>query len=302
MAYNPANQLALVFGGQSTNTGLLNDLWLTNGWQWLQYSTQHYPSPRSDASLAYDQARQVAVLFGGIQDGAFLDDTWVFNGYDWVEQHPTVRPPPRSGAKMVYDPIRELTYLFGGSFSFETTYQIYGDMWSWDGQTWKQLQPASLPLARSGAQMAFDPVRQEVVLFGGHNVAALLNDTWVWDGSSWSEAHPQHYPANPFTTAGMIFDEQRGQVILVGFSSASGQYRSQTWVWDGSDWIELLTYQTLPIEMSYGGELVYMPGLQSVMYFNAFRQKPPDFEAIIARSEVWALYPGYQLYCPQIIR
>jgi hypothetical protein len=49
----------------------------------------HAPSPRSEASMAYDAAREQVVLFGGIVQGGRRGDTWTWDGGDWTHQPAT---------------------------------------------------------------------------------------------------------------------------------------------------------------------------------------------------------------------
>ncbi len=69
--------------------------------------------------------------------------------------------PPRAQSSMAYDEKSAATILFGGDDLMDT--------WSWDGQNWDQLYPASVPPARSEASMAYDATNRQIVLFGGIN-------------------------------------------------------------------------------------------------------------------------------------
>ena len=40
------------------------------------------------------------------------------------------------------------------------------------------------PLARSGHAMAYDSVRQRVLLFGGFQMPNLYAEAWEWDGTT----------------------------------------------------------------------------------------------------------------------
>jgi hypothetical protein len=144
---NPINKIALLFGGINSTIGELNDLWLTNGLSWIQFQTPHAPKPRSDASMAYDEVHQVAVLFGGIGDGELLGDTWLFNGINWIQQQPLVSPSPRTGASMAYDAERNVTILFGGLVDTSGKFdEALNETWTWDGEIWEQQFPATPPL------------------------------------------------------------------------------------------------------------------------------------------------------------
>lgn len=100
---------------------------------------------------------------------------------------------------------------------------------------WHRRSPASSPPARSGACMAYDAIRGDVVLVGGGDRAKGFSDTWTWDGSNWMERSPSVSP--PFVLYGhMAFDPARRVVVLWGGISYGGAYPTDTWTWDGTDW------------------------------------------------------------------
>jgi hypothetical protein len=216
LVLNPINKLGLLFGGINANTGELNDLWVTDGHSWMQYHTPHSPEPRTDASMAYDEARQAAVLFGGSGGGRLLGDTWIFDGVDWIQRQPKTVPSPRNVASMAYDAERDLTVLLGGlTNTGEKYFEAVNEMWIWDGGTWRQQFPATLPPARLGANMVYDPTHKTVLLFGGGVGGGFLEDTWIWDGAVWVERYPQHHPTGR-ANFGMAYDQDRQQIILFG--------------------------------------------------------------------------------------
>ena len=94
------------------------------------------------------------------------------------------------------------------------------------------------PAARSDAAMAYDPVREVTVMFGGRSDAGDLGDTWTWDGRAWRQQHPAVSPPAR-EGAGMAFDRRSGRVLMVGGwnSTYLGPDGSgETWSWDGSTW------------------------------------------------------------------
>lgn len=98
---------------------------------------------------------------------------------------------------------------------------------------WLQVNPAQSPPPRSHAAMAFDYVRDRIVLWGGYGTNGnTLNDTWELDGSNWTERSPARRPPN--TVGVMDFDRGRGRVVLV----VPGSLGADTWEWDGSDWTQ----------------------------------------------------------------
>lgn len=99
---------------------------------------------------------------------------------------------------MAYDPVRHETVLFGGVDVSNTGLR---DTWLWDGSRWTEAHPSgSLPPARTGAAMVWDPNKRRILLVGGAPVLPttgecigdarcpnrFLADVWAWDGNGWT--------------------------------------------------------------------------------------------------------------------
>jgi hypothetical protein len=129
-----------------------------------------------------------------------------------------------------------------------------------------------------------------VLLFGGGSGGGLRDDTWIWDGANWIEQQPMHRP--PARAGfGVTYHPGKQQIVLFGGQSFGGT-ATDTWVWDGQDWTQLQLVQSPPPEVADDPQLIYLPVLQSVVLYNAFRQKTitsDDSFTITERSEVWAL-------------
>ncbi len=63
--------------------------------------------------MAYDSARGVTVLFGGLRYPNVFDDTWEWDGTTWT-QLAIPGPPPRQRHGMAYDTARGVTVFFRG--------------------------------------------------------------------------------------------------------------------------------------------------------------------------------------------
>lgn len=106
------------------------------------------------------------------------------------------------------------------------------------------------PSPRVFASMAYDPISQRLILFGGSTSTAdaglpqggglsPLGDTWAWNGKVWTQLHPKHSP--PAMAGGkLVLDPVSGHLVLIsGFSASdSNGFPIQTgmWSWAGSDW------------------------------------------------------------------
>ena len=81
MAYDNRAHRTLMFGGLNIGVGILGDTWELRGTTWRQLATTG-PAPRVHCALAFDEARNQFVLFGGGGSQGGLRDTWV-----WTECH-----------------------------------------------------------------------------------------------------------------------------------------------------------------------------------------------------------------------
>lgn len=62
--------------------------------RWVRATPRADPAPRSGFGLAFDEARGVTVMFGGLFSGE-VSDTWEYDGTTWT-QRSTGGPPGRS--------------------------------------------------------------------------------------------------------------------------------------------------------------------------------------------------------------
>ncbi len=87
------------------------------------------------------------------------------------------------------------------------------------------------PGARMVPALAYDPVRDRVVMFGGgHSSAAPDNVTWELAGDTWIRRYPARSPPGRVGGA-MAYDASRGVMVLFG-----GYNNNDTWEWDGTNW------------------------------------------------------------------
>lgn len=222
----------------------LLELWGWDGTKWSLISADpDGPVWRNWAAAAYDTARDVLVIHGGLQSQNRFDETWEWDGQRWT-LFTGSGPGAREGALMAYDAEHEKMLLFGGA---TPDMQIRGDTWEWDGQTWTKVSESG-PAPRFPGGMVYDPVRKEVLMYSGHfadpsGSAIDYDDLWAWDGSTWQEKisvdglTPDHR-----THAGFVFDPITGKILLIG--SGSETFLSDVWAWDGSKWEELPTSNT----------------------------------------------------------
>jgi hypothetical protein len=71
----------------------------------------------------------------------------------------------------------------------------------------------AIPSARWGHVMAYDPVRNKIILFGGAPTRTeMLGDTWEWDGSKWQKLQVSGPTLRAY--AAMAFDAKHKKIIM----------------------------------------------------------------------------------------
>ncbi|MCP3982725.1 MAG: hypothetical protein GY716_25825 [bacterium] len=154
------------------------------------------------------------------------------------------------------------------------------------GSSWTDRSSTADPPARSGARMAYDAARGEVVMFGGGVGSAasqLFDDTWIRSGGSWTELFPVTAPAAR-SNFQMAYDTGRQEILLFGgFDGTFNQWRDETWVWNGVDWT-LLSPAVSPVGRA-DGDMVYDIAREEIVLFGGFVNGPSPTRA--ADTWVW---------------
>jgi hypothetical protein len=251
MTYDAVRKQTLYVSGQFDDSG--NSL-ADQTWTWDSVSlvwTQRFPASSPNvhmASLAFDENRGVAVLFGGVwfstrTTGTGIvphigTSTWTWDGNNWTLATPAEHPTARVYASIAYDPIRGRVVLFGGCSDTGCT-TVLQDTWTWDGVNWKQESPLFFPTPRSQASMTFDPTLGKVVLFGGRSNSdpTGLGDMYAWDGGNWTQLHPLNVPLARYG-AGFAYSRVDSGLLLYGGTGLTG-YLPETWLWNGITWTQL---------------------------------------------------------------
>lgn len=222
---------ALVFRRGVATTPLSRQTWERGSAAWSLILPTDSPTARRDFGLAFDSARERAVLYGGSVGGTSNAETWEWDRANWT-QRTVSGPPALDGTALAHDASRNVTVLFGG----RTNGTVTNETWEWNGDAWTQ-RAAVGPAARFDHALAFDSIRNRVVLFGGSDSVIRNGETWEWDGNQW-EARATTGPAARQGHA-LAFDVDRRVTVLFGGSTAFGP-TAETWEWDGSSWTQRL--------------------------------------------------------------
>jgi hypothetical protein len=244
------------------------EIWSWDGTRWtLVTADPEGPTWRNWAAIAYDPARNVLVVHGGIQNQMNgFDETWEWDGYSW-KTFISTGPGGREGALMVYDATRQAMVLFGGAEGME----IKGDTWEWKDGEWSKVSEIG-PAPRFPAGMVYDPLRQQVLLYSGHFAASSgdfvpFDDLWAWDGVNWKQLPVQGETPGHRTHAALVFDPDTENILL--FSGGADTFLSDIWAWDGESWMGL-PVSGMPARS--GHSVAYDPGRDRFVLFGGIDQ------------------------------
>jgi hypothetical protein len=163
---------------------------------------------------------------------------------DWVSMTVAACPPPASDqyASSMFIGGVPSVIVFGGKQRSPDggSGGERGDTWSWDGTHWHEI-PNSVAPVLDNAAIAYDPIHNQVVMFGGFESAVpgqgeYSDITWTFDGTSWTEHDP--------TAAGIPQPPARGYEFMSTdpghgvfmFGGQNGHLMNDAWEWDGVRW------------------------------------------------------------------
>jgi hypothetical protein len=230
MIYDPVRDRMVVFGGNTGNR-FLNDLWapsLAGSFAWTQLTPSGTPPSAREAHTAiYDPVRDRMVVFGGADGASFFNDVSALSlagGPSWTKLTPTGTPPSaRLYHTAIYDPVRDRMVVFGGYSA-----DFLNDVWALslaDSLVWTQLTPAGTPpSARYSHTAIYDPVRDRMVVFGGHDGSSPLNDVWALSlaaSPAWSQLAPAATPPSARYSHTAIYDSVRDRMVVFGGADSS---------------------------------------------------------------------------------
>jgi hypothetical protein len=257
-AYDPVSKKIVVFGGFGPQ-GYLNETWTFDGTNWAKVNTATAPPVRTSASMAYDKVSRKIVLFGGYNGQNYLADTWTWDGSTstWTNANPVHAPVAVTGPMMFTDPANGHADVYGGfdgQFYQATTYQ-------WTGTDWNNLNPKTVPYARSIAVTATNGATKTAVVFDGLGDLNPYN-TWTWDGTNWTMQSPKTQPPSRYGAPGAYDPALRAVITFAG--GEGGIDIDDTWAWTtANNWVQLTPAQS-PVARE-GHNMVWDPVIGHVV-------------------------------------
>ena len=132
-------------------------------------------------------------------------------------------PVGRYLAAFAWDTVDHEALLFGGCTRSGSL--ILGDTWTYVNGTWTNLTSSlpQAPPARCGAEVAFDPTSQRLILAGGINTTGkILSDTWAFSHGAWTNITTQvsgALPVHGIAVGAAATDWAHSRLVLFGGES-----------------------------------------------------------------------------------
>lgn len=187
--YDRRRQRVVLFGGVAPNDSALFDTWEWDGNAWTR-AMEGGPDRWANA-LVYDATGDRLLLHAierGRGRGVYRTELYAWTGSAWNLVGAALSGPEIS-------PTQAIAGLNTGILLFDGgTQQGSASTWRWSVDAWTRLDAATAPALRNGHAMAYDPVRNRVVLFGGFRSQQNFRDTWEWTGQAWIEVNSTGVP------------------------------------------------------------------------------------------------------------
>lgn len=246
LADDPARGRLVLFGGELSNgltgkSSYSSDTWLWDGVRWL-LSDAKGPSGRYNHLMAYDEARQQVVMYGGHDNKSSFRETWVWDGMSWTKAHDDGPLFDATGAgipgySMAYDASLRRVVLATRYYTGGLSYR--GETWTWDGSRWDKISDSSPDELARGA-LVYDGARGELLCIpsvglgtsSDLKISVLKGDRWVVKAASPIRGG-----------AGVFYDSGQRKVVLFGGSGNAcrnglSSTCRDTWLWDGVGWAQ----------------------------------------------------------------
>ena len=246
-------------------------IWGWDGTQW-QRVTEGGPPGRILGGTAYDEKRNVLILYGGrpVELEPCSQETWEWDGQSW-EKKEASPPTACDHVKMVYDSANGVSLLFSGLDPSESP---VNETWSWNGQEWKRLSEEG-PDSRGHFGFVHDPNHAQTMLYGGYT-SGPSDEFWAWQDAAWQEID---FPGpGKLSHLGMTYDTDANALYIFGGGTRSSTFSSltdQTWVLTGGNWNELTPAHS-PSERG-SPALGYDPARKRIVLYGGFDASQNQF-------------------------
>jgi hypothetical protein len=132
-----------------------------------------------------------------------------------------------------------ISVMFGGQ---DDSYTLLNTTYEWNGKTkqWANTTPVTSPGARRSHNMAYNPLTDKILMFGGRKAGSPYswNDTWEYNCAlkTWAQLSPVTVPKERYCQS-MVWDSYNSRIWMFGGYNPYDGHFNQFWYWSGTNWI-----------------------------------------------------------------
>lgn len=275
LTYQDTNQTLLYTGGVCTNATGVDDSYEWDGTTWNKLTLVSPATRLFGAAMAFDQQRQVAIMFGGSPVvGLPANETWTYGSLVWITLSDFTRPGPRSLFAFTTDPVSNTIWMYGGTDDFTT----FSDFWQYQNGQWQDMSVDSTPVGCLTPTAAFDTDRSKLVMICADAGAG----TYEWDGTAWKNFTGLKTVPPFHRFASMTYDPTIKKTVLFGGFDGT-RYLDQTWTWDGTTWAQ---QKKNPAPARALSSMWYDPTLKKTVIYGGVGQ-PTTTDRVTRYNDMW---------------
>lgn len=213
---------------------------------WVDRTGPNGPSPRYGHAMCYDPVHGYTLMVGGATGTVWTLNTWRWNGTSW--QSLGSAPFSFSGGSSTSYLQPHCTMTFHAAtgtvllMASVDAPPYSATSWAWNGTSWTSLGDTGLSahVFSSSVGSAYDPVRQETILFSGADLPRVA----VWNGTTWTLRTAL---VAPYVTRdiSLAWDNSVNRIVLTAIGYVSGNPIARIYEWTGLSW-NLRLPATLP--------------------------------------------------------
>lgn len=227
------------FGNLTTGeltTGTETDIELA--YRWLDITTGSEPQGRAAHSAVWDSFNKQMIVFGGTHDvipgvssPEDLKDVWTYDPTSKKWFSGSDAPTARREHAAVWDTQNNQMIVYGGAN--RSTDVRFKDTWTYNPATKSWTRKADGPTGRSWAPAVWDPIHNQMIVFGGY---PGFSDTWAYIPSDDTWVKKADHPTVRWSHMA-VWNNKDGVVIVFGGVSTH-THLSDTWIYDPkrNDW------------------------------------------------------------------
>jgi hypothetical protein len=241
-----------------------NSTWEFENNTWTELHPLNHPTPEPSDGIAYD-AHDGYVLLYDYAKGYGNPSTWKWSDGNWTNLNLTTEPNLGHDLginSMTYDAADGYVLLVQESNVTCGPAGLCLLTWAFSDGVWTDLTGESTltPPLLSYTSITYDPVIQEVILFGGDNFTSsrlAVNETWAFRAGQWTDLASRVSPP-PRYSAALGYDPSTVQVITYGGEGtvpngeggATYYPLADMWAFSNDSWTELVPSLSASLPMT----------------------------------------------------